>query len=91
MRGVKMLVKYIDKNNVEYANNKQILKYKDKQVINPRDEDFLGAGYKELIETEEPSYNLDTEYLIPIYEEQGNIIIQNWIISEYEDELNYEN
>ena len=32
-----MLVKYIDKNNVEYANNKQILKYKDKQVINPRD------------------------------------------------------
>ena len=28
----------------------------------------------------EPIYNPDTEYLIPIYEEQGNTIIQNWII-----------
>ena len=73
-----MLVKFIDKNNVEYANNKQILKYKDKQVINPRDEDFLKAGYKELIETEEPSYNLDTEYLQVYYEEKENKIFQKY-------------
>lgn len=86
-----MLVKYINENNIKFANRKNILMFDNKQVINPRDEDFLKAGYKELIETEEPSYNLDTEYLIPIYKEQENTIIQNWIISEYEDELNYEN
>ena len=86
-----MLVKYINEYNVKYANYKKILEYDNKQVINARDEDFLKAGYKELIETEEPSYNLDTEYLQVYYEEKENTIIQNWIISEYEDELNYEN
>lgn len=80
-----MLVKYIDKNNVEYANNKQILKYKDKQVINPRDEDFIEAGYKELIETEEPSYNLDTEYLQTYYLEENDKIIQKWEVKEIEE------
>ena len=73
-----MLVKYIDRNNVEYANNKQILKYKDKQIINPKDENFIEAGYKELIETEEPSYNLDTEYLQVYYEEKENKIFQKY-------------
>lgn len=86
-----MLVKFIDENNIKHANRRDILMFEDKQVINPRDEDFLKAGYKELIETEEPSYNLDTEYLQVYYEEKENKIIQNWIISEYEDELNYEN
>ena len=65
-------------NNIEYANNKQILKYKDKQVINPKDENFIEAGYKELIETEEPSYNLDTEYLQVYYEEKENKIFQKY-------------
>ena len=86
-----MLVKYINEYNIKYASYKKILEYDNKQVINPRDEDFLKAGYKELIETEEPSYNLDTEYLQVYYEEKENKIFQNWIISEYEDELNYEN
>ena len=65
--------------------------FEDKQVINPRDEDFIEAGYKTLEIEEEPTYNIETEYLVPVYEEQGDIIIQNWIISEYEEELNYEN
>lgn len=86
-----MLVKFINENNIKFANRKNILMFEDKQVINPRDEDFIEAGYKILEIKKEPIYNPDTEYLIPIYEEQGNIIIQNWIISEYEEELNYEN
>ena len=73
-----MLVKYINEYNVKYANYKKILKYDNKQVINPRDEDFLKAGYKELIETEEPSYNLDTEYLQVYYEEKENKIFQKY-------------
>lgn len=86
-----MLVKFINENNIKFANRKNILMFENKQVINPRDEDFIEAGYKILEIKKEPIYNPDTEYLIPIYEEQGNIIIQNWIISEYEEELNYEN
>lgn len=73
-----MLVKYINEYNVKYANYKKILEYDNKQVINPRDEDFEKAGYKELIETEEPSYNLDTEYLQVYYEEKEDKILQKY-------------
>lgn len=80
-----MLVKYINEYNVKYANYKKILKYDNKQVINPRDENFLQAGYKELIETEEPSYNLDTEYLQPYYLEENDKIIQKWEVKKIEE------
>lgn len=73
-----MLVKYINETTVIYANYDRILEYDNKQVINPRDEDFLKAKYKELIETEEPSYNLDTEYLQVYYEEKENKIFQKY-------------
>ena len=86
-----MLVKYIDRYKIKKADKYEILIDGEKQVINPRNEDFIEAGYKTLEIEEEPIYNPDIEYLIPIYEEQGNTIIQNWIISEYEEELNYEN
>ena len=86
-----MLVKFINENNIKFANRKNILMFENKQVINPRDEDFIEAGYKILEIEEEPTYNIETEYLVPVYEEQENTIIQNWIISEYEEELNYEN
>ena len=77
-RRVNMLVKYINETTVIYANYDRILEYDNKQVINPRNEDFLKAKYKELIETEEPSYNLDTEYLQVYYEEKENKIFQKY-------------
>lgn len=80
-----MLVKYINETTVIYANYDRILEYDNKQVINPRDEDFLGAGYKELIETEEPSYNLDTEYLQVYYEEKENKIFQKYKVLKLEE------
>lgn len=80
-----MLVKYINEYNVKYANYKKILEYDNKQVINARDEDFLQAGYKELIETEEPSYNLDTEYLQVYYEEKENKIFQKYKVLKLEE------
>lgn len=86
-----MLVKFINENNIKFANRKNILMFENKQVINPRDEDFIEAGYKTLEIEEEPTYNIETEYLVPVYEEQENKIIQSWIISEYEEDLNYEN
>ena len=86
-----MLVKYINENSVEYANNKQILKYNDKQVINPKDENFIEAGYKPLEIEEEPTYNIETEYLQPYYVEQENKIIQKWEIKEIKEEEYEEN
>lgn len=82
-----MLVKYINETTVIYANYDRILEYNNKQVINPRDEDFLGAGYKELIETEEASYNLDTEYLQVYYEEKENKIFQKYKVLKFEEEI----
>lgn len=82
-----MLVKYINEYNVKYANYKKILKYDNKQVINPRDENFIEAGYKELIETEEPSYNLYTEYLQVYYEEKENKIFQKYKVLKLDEEI----
>lgn len=80
-----MLVKYINETTVIYANYNRILEYDNKQVINPRDEDFLQAGYKELIEIEETSYNLDTEYLQVYYEEKENKIFQKYRILKFNE------
>lgn len=80
-----MLVKYINGTTVIYANYNRILEYDNKQVINPGDENFLQAGYKELIETEEPSYNLDTEYLQVYYEEKENKIFQKYKVLKIEE------
>lgn len=44
-----MLVKFINENNIKFANQKNILMFENKQVINPRDEDFIEAGYKILV------------------------------------------
>lgn len=82
-----MLVKYINETTVIYANYDRILEYDNKQVINPRDEDFIEAGYKELIETEEPSYNLDTEYLQVYYEEKENKIFQKYKVLKLDEEI----
>ena len=86
-----MLVKFINENNIKHANRRDILMFENKQVINPRDEDFIEAGYKILEIKKEPIYNPDTEYLVPVYEEQENKIIQSWIISKYEEEENENN
>lgn len=79
------MYKFINKYKVEKADKTKILEYDNKQVINPRDEDFLKAGYKELIETEETSYNLDTEYLQTYYLEENDKIIQKWEVKKIEE------
>lgn len=81
-----MLVKFINENSVEYANNKQILKYNDKQIINPKDDNFIEAGYKLLEIEEEPTYNIEIQYLQPYYVEQESKIIQKWEIKEIKEE-----
>ena len=81
-----MLVKYIDSNTIEYANNKQILKYNYKQIINPNDDNFIEAGYKPLEIEEEPTYNIEIEYLQSYYVEEEDKVIKKWKIVEIEKE-----
>lgn len=81
------MYKFINKYKIEKADKTKILKYDNKQVINPRDENFIEAGYKELIETEEPSYNLDTEYLQVYYEEKENKIFQKYKVLKLDEEI----
>ena len=80
-----MLVKYINENIVKYGNYGIILEYDDKQVINPKDENFIEAGYKSLEIEEEPAFNMETEYLQPYYLEQEDKIMQKWEIKEIEE------
>lgn len=77
-----MFAKYIDENTIKIASRHTIIKYDDVQVINPKDEDFIKAGYKELVIKEEPNYDMEKEYLEPAYTEEENKIIQNWVIKE---------
>lgn len=79
------MYKFINKYKVEKADKAKILEYNNKQVINPRDEDFIEAGYKPLEIEEEPNYNIETEYLQRYYIEQEDKIIQKWEIKEIEE------
>lgn len=82
-----MLVKYINETTVIYANYDRILEYDNKQVINPRDENFIEAGYKPLEIEEEPNYNIETEYIQPYYIEQEDKIIQKWEVLKLDEEI----
>lgn len=75
-----MLAKIISKNVIKKPYNNEILINADKQIINPRDEDFINAGYKQLVEIPQPYYDEETQYLIPYYEEKENKIEEHWVI-----------
>ena len=81
-----MIVKYIDRNKVKKADKYEILTYGDIQVINPTDEDFIRAGYKELIQEEEPIYDEETQYIFPYYVEKKDRIEMNWDVFEIPEE-----
>ena len=81
-----MLVKYVSKYKIKRANRYEILIDGDKQIINPKDEDFIKVGYKQLIETQQPTYDEETQYLIPYYEVENDEIYQRWEIHDIEIE-----
>lgn len=79
------MYKFINKYKVEKADKAKILEYNNKQVINPKDENFIEAGYKPLEIEEEPAFNIETEYLQPYYIEQEDKIIQKWEVKKIEE------
>ena len=52
-------------------------------IANPTDEQLkFIMGYKDLVISLEPEYDMETQYLTPIYEETETEIIQSWEINE---------
>ena len=47
-------------------------------VSNPTDERLEYEGYKKVIETEQPEYDPETQYIESHYVEYGNTILQVW-------------
>ncbi len=75
-----MLAKYVSKYKIKIANRYEILADGDRQIINPKDEDFIAAGYKPLIETNPPLFNPLTQVLSPYYELHSDIITKEWCV-----------
>lgn len=63
-----MLAKFINEYSIQKQRKGEILKVDGKQVINPRDDDYLRAGYKKVIESDKPEiedgYFLQTKYVV---------------------------
>lgn len=55
-------------------------------ITNPTDKLLkLVMGYKDLTVSPEPEYDMETQYLSPIYEETETEIIQNWEVKDIEE------
>lgn len=56
-------------------------------IANPTDEQLkFVMGYKDVIADEELELTDEKQYLIPVYEDAGEIILQHWEIGEYDEE-----
>lgn len=54
-------------------------------ITNPTDKFLkLVMGYKDLSVSPEPEYDMETQYISPIYEETETEIIQNWEVKDVE-------
>lgn len=67
------MYKFIDKYKVERA--KPYIIDGDKVIANPPVEMLAERGYKPMAYADEPIYNEDTEYLVPIYTDMENCIL----------------
>ena len=77
-----MLAKLID-GQIKYAGGK-ILHIDDEIIVNPREEDFIRAGYKEVIDNRLPEK--EGYYQVPEYSETEENIIINYHYEEIIDE-----
>lgn len=80
------MYKFIDKYRVERA--KPYIKKDDEIIANPPAEMLAELGYKPMMYDDEPIYNEDTEYTIPIYTDCDEYILQGYEIISLEAEVN---
>ena len=65
--------------------NDKILRYCDEITVNPKEEDFIRAGYKPVIENRLPEK--EGFYQVPEYTETEDSIIANYHYEEITDEF----
>ena len=76
-----MMYKFIDENTIKRA-DKRYIKHNGRIYVNPTKQMLEAAGYKELIETEYPEYNPDTEYVTDKYVD-GSVITHVYEVKEF--------
>ena len=54
-------------------------------VSNPTDERLEYEGYKKVIESPQPEYNPEIQYIEPHYVEEGDSILQTWNVMDSEN------
>lgn len=85
-----MLALYINEYSIKKQRKGEILYIDGKQIINPKDEDYIMAGYKELVDTERPEYDIETQYLEITYINEENDILIHYEVKEIQPELESE-
>ena len=70
------MYKYINKYTVEQA--KPYVIVGDEVITNPPVEMLTERGYKPMVYGDEPIYNEDTEYIMPIYTDFETYILQGY-------------
>lgn len=68
----------------------KFVEHEDRIYTNPEKgypEILQALGYKELVEEEQPEYNEETQYIEPLYVENGEKIIKKWEVKEIPEEI----
>ena len=81
-----MLALYINEYSIKKQRKGEILYVDGKQIINPKEEDYLKAGYLPLTDSAIPEYNPEIEYLEITYEKREEDILIHYSVKEIEPE-----
>lgn len=58
-----------------------------RQISHPSAEVLLGAGFKPLVVENEPSYDAETQYIVPHYVDGETKITQKWRVCDIPEEV----
>ncbi len=75
-----MLYKFINENEIQPYNGGFVV-LDNRIYTNPTEEIIKKAGYKELVEVEQPAFDPEKEYLSLTYQD-GDVITQVWTVNQ---------
>ena len=81
-----MKYKFIDEHNVKPFKEGFVV-LNGKIYTNPTDEVLKEVNIKDMIVLEEPEHNVETQYLLPHYTNDEDVITQSWEVKEIEEEI----
>ena len=78
--------KFINEHHIEEY-TKAYVSVDGRQISHPSSEVLLDAGIKPLVVEDEPSYNTETQYLEPYYEDGETEITRQYRVCDYLEEV----